>query len=29
MADHVFHPATFSEACVVIELLDELYARMR
>jgi 1,5-anhydro-D-fructose reductase (1,5-anhydro-D-mannitol-forming) len=29
VADHRLHPATFAEACTVIELLDELYARMR
>jgi len=29
VADHNFHPATFAEARAVIELLDELYARMR
>jgi 1,5-anhydro-D-fructose reductase (1,5-anhydro-D-mannitol-forming) len=29
VADHDFHPATFAEARAVIELLDELYARMR
>jgi 1,5-anhydro-D-fructose reductase (1,5-anhydro-D-mannitol-forming) len=28
-ADHDSHPATFPEARAVIELLDELYARMR
>ena len=29
VADHNFHPATFAEARAVIELLDELYARLR
>jgi 1,5-anhydro-D-fructose reductase (1,5-anhydro-D-mannitol-forming) len=29
MADHDLHPATFAEARAVIELLNELYARMR
>jgi hypothetical protein len=29
MADQDFHPATFAEARAVIELLDELYARMQ
>jgi predicted dehydrogenase len=28
VADHAFHPATFAEACAVIELLDELYTRI-
>jgi 1,5-anhydro-D-fructose reductase (1,5-anhydro-D-mannitol-forming) len=29
VADHDLHPAKFAEACAVIELLDELYARMQ
>ena len=29
VADHSLHPATFAEACAVIELLADLYARMR
>jgi 1,5-anhydro-D-fructose reductase (1,5-anhydro-D-mannitol-forming) len=29
VADRHMHPATFAEACTVIELLDELYARMQ
>lgn len=28
LPDHAFHPATFAEARAVVELLDELYARM-
>ena len=27
--DHDVHPATFADACAVLELLDELYARIR
>ena len=27
--DHDAHPATFAEACAVLELVDELYARMQ
>jgi 1,5-anhydro-D-fructose reductase (1,5-anhydro-D-mannitol-forming) len=28
-ADHDVHPATFADACAVLELLDELYARIQ
>jgi 1,5-anhydro-D-fructose reductase (1,5-anhydro-D-mannitol-forming) len=28
-ADHEVHPATFADACAVLELLDELYARIQ
>jgi 1,5-anhydro-D-fructose reductase (1,5-anhydro-D-mannitol-forming) len=28
-ADHDIHPATFADACAVLELLDELYARIQ